>query len=295
MKLALKEETELSSEVLSKVTLQARHLSMASPEQLMLLANQLGNHGRKQHGAGVAAVAATAFASKEKVREAEEAFLKAFALDPSNPDAAKGLAQAVSSAHERCDQLKEGYEDLQPKCKKLKKSHGKLKTSCHVLDAECKELRAKCKELREGNQELTQKWQVLKESNGELKATCQGLQKSWEEFKAKADMPRVELDSPMVWDLSTFDFAKKSLEFQLPAGVEADLRIRSHCGDVFLIVKKPVHVKGTVQLDSSEAQAFHVKAEPFTTIAKFERSKRPKSITLRIHSVQAEGSELRFG
>ena len=282
LKLALNEETELSSEVLSKLTLEARHLNMASPEQLMLLAHHLGNHERKQDAAGVAVVAATAFASKEKVREAEEALLKAFALDQSNQDAAKGLAQAVSSAHERCDQL-------------LNKGlHWEDRSN--VLDAECKE-------LREGNQELIQKWQALKESNEQLKASCQGLQKSNEELKAKADMPRVELDSPVVWDLSTFDFAteKVSPEFQLPGGVEAHLKIwpnfQGHgIDDLDLFMLKQVHIKGTVQLDSREARAFKLtEAKDFLTIAKFKPSERPKSITLCIHSVWAEGSELRFG
>ena len=250
LKLALKEEVDLSSEVLSKLTLEARHLNMASPEQLMLLAHQLGNHGRKPNGAGVAVFAATAFASNDKVREAEEAFLKAFALDPSNPDAAKGLAQAVSSAHERCDQL----------------------------GAECKE---------------------LKGSNEELKATCQGLQQSCAELKAKAEMPRVELDSPMVWDLSTFDFSthKESPEFQLPGGVEAHLRIRPNClgngiDNLYLFLHQQVHIKGTVQLDGREAKAFELTEAKCVRI---KPSERPKSVTLRILSVQAEGSELRFG
>ena len=233
LKLALNEEAEFSREVLSKLTLEARHLNMASPGQLTLLARQLGNIDRKMDGAGVAVVAATAFASDDKVREAEEAFLEAFALDPSNQDAARGLVRAVSSAHERCDQL----------------------------------------------------------------------QKSNEELKAKADMPRVELDSPILWDLSTFDFAteKVSPEFQLPGGVEADLRIYPNnvchgLDELYLFMNKQVRIKGTVQFDSREARAFELtEADRCATIAKFEPSECPEQITLRVLSVQAEGSELRFG
>ena len=186
LKLSLKEKAELSSNVLSKLTLEERHLSMASPEQLMLLANQLDNYDRKQDGAGVAVVAATAFASKDQVRESEEAFLKAFALDQSNKDAAKGLVQAVSSAHERCNQLQD------------KGRH--LEDCCNGLDAECK---------------------ALKKSN--------------EELKAKADVPRVELDSPMVWDLSTFNFSggKQSPKFQLPGAS----KLISRSGQTFRVVE----------------------------------------------------------
>ena len=65
-------------------------------------------------------------------------------------------------------------------------------------------------------------------------------------------------------------------------------------------MKKPVHVKGTVQLDGREAQAFEVTEAKVwltigATIASFKPSERPKSVTLRILSVQAQGSELRFG
>ena len=251
LKLSLKEEVDLSSEVLSKLTLEARHLNMATPQQLMLLAHQLDNHGRKQDAAGVAVVAANAFASNDKVREAEEAFLKAFELDPSNPDAAKGLVQAVSSAHERCDQLQDKGHHWEDRC-----NGHHWEDRCNVLDAECKELRAKCKELNG-------RCQVLNQSNEELKATRQGLQKSCEELKAKADIPRVELDSPVVWDLSTFDFAtiKESPKFQLPGGVEAHLRIwPNYAGhgidDLDLVVNKQANIKGTVQLDSCATQAF---------------------------------------
>ena len=282
LKLVLKEEAELSSEVLSKLSLDARHLSMASPEQLMLLAHQLGNHDRKADGSAVAVVAATALASNDRARQSEEAFLRAFALDQSNQDAGKGLAQAVSSAHERCEELEN------------KGLHWEER--CNVLGAECKEFKESCEDLRA-------KCGELKESNEEMKATCQALRKNCEELKAKADMPRVELDSPIVWDLSTFSVNKTSPTFQLPGGVEASLNILPPCGffnySCLLHVNKDVHIKGTLEWDGHQAEAFDVtvkaQSSATMTIAQFRTPERPKSVTLRILSVQREGSELRFG
>ena len=104
LKLAL-EEGCIPKDVLAKLTLRERHLSQASAEQLMKLCQQLADSDRLADGARVAVFAARAFRAKGKVRRCEEAFLKAFSLDRSNQEAAAGLADAVTSAHERCDEL----------------------------------------------------------------------------------------------------------------------------------------------------------------------------------------------
>ena len=55
--------------MLPKLTLEPRHLGAASPEQLMLLAEQLACAERPKDGAVVAVCAAKSFASNGKDRE----------------------------------------------------------------------------------------------------------------------------------------------------------------------------------------------------------------------------------
>ena len=81
LKLVLRERADIPQDILSKLTFAPQHLSQAKPEQLMLLAQYLGGHDRSSDGAKVAAYAAKAFASSGKVKESEDAFLKAFCLD----------------------------------------------------------------------------------------------------------------------------------------------------------------------------------------------------------------------
>ena len=62
-------------------------------------------------------------------------------------------------------------------------------------------------------------------------------------------------------------------------------------------MNKDVHIKGTLEWDGHQAEAFDVtpKAQSSATIATFKIFERPKSVTVRILSVQAAGSELRVG
>ena len=105
LELALEEGVDIPSEVLSSLTLEPRHLCQPLPKQLLLLANMLGSSDRSADGARVAVLAAKAFAASDKTRESEAAFVKAFCLDFSNKEAVDGIANAVTSAHKRCDEL----------------------------------------------------------------------------------------------------------------------------------------------------------------------------------------------
>ena len=105
LKLALEEGADISSEVLSSLTLEPRHLCQPLPKQLLLLADMLGSNDRSADGARVALFAAKAFEANNEVRESEAAFLKAFSLDHASQEAVEGLANAVTSTHKRCDEL----------------------------------------------------------------------------------------------------------------------------------------------------------------------------------------------
>ena len=105
LKLALEGGADLSDDVVSKLVLEECHVNQLQPEHLMSLSRQLGQRNRGADGALVAAVAAKALAASGKEKESENAYLMAFAMDNSNKDAAEGVAEAVRSAHRRCEAL----------------------------------------------------------------------------------------------------------------------------------------------------------------------------------------------
>ena len=135
LKLVIREVADIPQNIVPKLTFESQHLGQVEPEQLMLLAQYLGGHDRSSDGARVAAFAAKAFASRGKMKESEDAFLKAFCLDRSNMEAADGVAQALSSAHKRCELLEGRCSSLEAVCKEVKLS--------------CKELKAKADMARE--------------------------------------------------------------------------------------------------------------------------------------------------
>ena len=118
LKLAL-EEGSVPAEVLPKLALGEHHLIQPSPDQLMILSQELVESNRPADGARVAVVAARAFRANGQERRSEEAFLKAFALDGSNQEAAEGLANALTSAHGRCDELERRCENLEGRCEEF--------------------------------------------------------------------------------------------------------------------------------------------------------------------------------
>ena len=119
LKLAL-EEGDVSEEVLPKLTLSDHHLIQPSPDQLMILSQELVESHRRADGARGAVVAARAFRAKGQARQSEEAFLKAFALERSNQEAAEGLTNAVTSTHRRCDEVEDRCEELEKKVEEAK-------------------------------------------------------------------------------------------------------------------------------------------------------------------------------
>ena len=283
LKLAL-EEGCIPEEVLAKLTLSDHYLAQSSPDQLMKLSQQLVESNRQADGARAAVVAAKAFKAKGHERQSEEAFVKAFALDRSNQEAAEGLAKAVSSAHSRCEELGHRCDELQKK-------------GCAVEEA----LEAKCQALQEEVQRIRNR---------------QGSAESRNSPPSQA----LQLHSALVWDLSSYDFGdlrkgqcQKSEKFQLgSSGVTAwlDLRPKGHSesfegmAGLFLWVDKPAVVKWTWQSGSREVQ---------TSERDFSKDLRPNgtpggwgwhnfmpisetngSVTLRILSVQVPGSKLRF-
>ena len=111
LKLALQEGC-IPKQALATLTLGEEHLHQASAEQLMKLCQQLADSGRPADGARVALVAARAFAADFYWRESEEAFVTAFSLERCNQEAAEGLANAVTSAHRRCEELERRCDEL---------------------------------------------------------------------------------------------------------------------------------------------------------------------------------------
>ena len=152
-------------------------------------------------GARVAVFAAKAFAAAGRPRDSEGAYLMAFAMDHSSREVAAGLAQAVMSAHQRCE-----------------------------------ELEARC----------------MEKSGQERPMRLEGP------VGAESLVPRLEIGTSMVWDLSKYNFSnfekdqvQFSETFQLPAGVHAWLEFypqgcalssRSMAG-LFLCVDQPAVVK----------------------------------------------------
>ena len=223
----------------------------------------------------MATVAARAFRAKGRARQSEEAFLKAFALDRSNQEAAEGLADAVASAHRRCD-------------------------------------------------ELDQKGQASEEGRKALEGKCESLERRCESLERQQNAPQsqvLQLHSSMVWDLSSYDFAdfrkgqsQESDKFQLlSSGVIARLGLypKGHANSsegmagLFLWVDKPCKVKWTCQPGSREVKTeerdfSQASLNPNGTPQgwgnrNFMRiSETNGTVTLRILSVQAPGSTMRF-
>ena len=90
LKLISEEERPISSNVLSRLALNEAHLHCFKGD-FMLLARQLGEAKRGNDGARVAVMLARRLACNGEKERAEEAFLLAFHLDRTNPDAANGL------------------------------------------------------------------------------------------------------------------------------------------------------------------------------------------------------------
>ena len=230
LKVAVRNGVDISRDLLAKLTLKPCHLSEAQPEQLMILAQHLGRYDLQTDAAKVAAFAARAFGSSGHARDCADAYLTAFAMDHCNRDAAQGVAQALSSAHRRCD----------------------------MLEADCKELK--------------EKWK----------------------------MPRLDLGCPVVWDLRV---SRQSQVFLLPGGVVAWLDVWPEAGRLDLRLEGKANVKGTVQVDSCKPSNFEVKPKfckllvdsaYCKTITIFPPTLLPSCITLRVQSVERQGSALRF-
>ena len=251
---------------LPKLTLEERHVKQASPQQLIHLAQQLGCIRQGADGARVAVFAAKAFAAMGKARESEDAYLMAFAMDHSSREVAAGLAQAVRSAHQRCEELEARF---------------------------------------------------MEKSGQDRPTRLEGSIKNGVE---RLDVPRLELGSSMVWDLSKYNFtnfekdqAQLSETFQLPAGVHAWLELypqgsanSSHgMASLFLVVDKPAVVKWTWRSGKAEVKT----VEHDFSKAALDKDGKPqgwgihnfmpifesnRSITLRILRVHLPGSSLHF-
>ena len=270
LKLAL-EEGSVPQEVLPKLTLSECHLRQASPEQLMNLCQQLVESDRPADGARVAVFAAKAFTLKGQVRQSEEAFVKAFALDRSNQEVAEGLANAVTSAHKRC-------EEVEYRCAELEKTG---RASDERFEAQCKELRMKTQELE---------------------AQCQTLQRPCALSSIVWDLSSYDFTG---FCQNQYEWSEG---FQLlSSGVTAWLKIypkghsKSYEGQaaLFLRVDKPAIVKWSWQSGSGEVETcerdFSEKWNNSWGRSNFMPSSEANcSVTLRILSVQLPRSQLRF-
>ena len=134
----------MPEEVLPKLTLSECHLNQAAPDQLMVLSQQLVESDRRADGACLGASAGKVFACKGKMRESEEAFLKAFALDPSNQEAAGGLVTAVTSARKHCEEVEDRCEELRNRCSELEKKCLASEEGRKTLEAQCQTLQSRC-------------------------------------------------------------------------------------------------------------------------------------------------------
>ena len=275
LKLAL-EEGDVPVEVLPKLTLSECHLKQASPEQLMKLSRQLAQHNQPMDGFHVAVLAANVFKVKGHAKQSEEAFLKAFALDPCSEEVAGEVANTLTSLLRCCEALKEKNNALEAKCKDLQK-----------LGDRCNELEEKSR-LNESKRKA-------------LELRC-------------AELESLKLNSSIVWDLSSSDFAdfRKgqghwSGTFQLLcSGITAMLELypkgREDSGmgkaGLVLHVERPATVNWTWQSGSGEVktQEHRFQREWDYFVCRDFGPTRPtiRSITFRILSVQLPGSTLRF-
>ena len=157
----------------------------------------------------------------------------------------------------------------------------------------------------------------LEEKLHSWKRRCQELQDSHKAIEARLQVPRLEIDTSLVWDLSKYSFGdfEKDQEqisetFQLPNGINAWLNLkpkgeaRSSEGmaALFLWLDRPAVVKWTWQSGSSEV--FTIECDFSEDLGEGGKpvgwgkanfmpiSETDGSITLRILSVQLRGSEL---
>ena len=270
LKLAL-EEGGVPVEVLPKLTLSECHLKQASPEQLMNLCQQLVASLQQADAARVAVFGANAFAAKGQARESEEAFLKAFAFDGSNQEAAEGLASAVTSAHRRCDELE--------------KNGSASNKRFQGLEAQCQVLQRRC-------------------------ATLESQEAQRQAFQKVAEASSIVWDLSS-YDFSNFTKERwqESEKFQLlSSGVMASLHLcpkgqvdsAEGLAPLYLSVNKPCIVKWTWQTGSGQTMTLdHVFGKDMNgQLSAWGGDFIPVSqvngsiIILRILSVQLQGSSL---
>ena len=320
LKLALEQGHEIPEDVIPKLVLEARHLSEPALEHLMILVEQLSNK-RRTDGARVALFAARAFASEGRERDSEAAFLKAFALDHSNRDAAEGVMKVLASGRDDHHEGKQRCAGLETKCQDMQKQHEAVEQKIQVLEKSCMQLVARCQALQKHCEELDQKGQASQQQCQQLQEKCEGLQQRCEQ-REKLHVPRLDIGSSLVWDLSNYDFTSFTLDqfqpsetFQLPSGIKARLQFypgpapssrpsrtgwtqsaaRRNAASVCLFVDRPCWVKWTWQCDGLEAMCReHEFSENEEGAGWFLMSRSVHRITLRILSLQVKGSSLCF-
>ena len=276
LKLAL-EEGCIPKQALAKLTLGEEHLHQASAEQLMKLCQQLTDSDRPADGARVAVFAARAFKTMCQERQSEEAFLKAFALDRSNQEAAEGLANAVTSAHERCAGLEGRCEELESRCDVSDERSGVLEAKCQALEKRCADFESQ--RSSQPSQVFQLVWDLSGyDFSGFRKGQCQGSEK--------------------------FQLLSSGLTAWLELGPKGSSSSSEGQAALYLHVDKPAVVKWSCQSGSGAVgtleRDFSKDLRPNGTPGGYgwrnfmPISEANGSVTLRILSVQVPGSKLRF-
>lgn len=119
LKLILEERQQIPSDILPKLTLEKGVFEHLSPDELLLLADQLSTAERHRDGGRVAVKAAKAYGAKGKDMEAHSAYLHAFRLDRFNDDAAEGLVRTSLAMKKQAEELKSKCEELERRCHEL--------------------------------------------------------------------------------------------------------------------------------------------------------------------------------
>lgn len=110
LKLVLEDRrNKLPEDLIPHLTLQNDLLNSLSPDQLMLLTQQIGKI-RGADGSRLAVKAAKMFA-KQSEDKSQDALLQAFRLDQNNADAANGLVKTVVAMKEKCKDLEKRCQD----------------------------------------------------------------------------------------------------------------------------------------------------------------------------------------
>ena len=321
LKLALELEDEIAEDVIPKLALEARHLSEPTPDHLMILVEQLSNK-RRADGARVALFAARAFASEGRERDSEAAFLKAFALDHCNRDAAEGIVKVLTSGRYDHHEGKQRCAGLETKCQDMQRQHEDVEYKVQALEKSCMQLVARCQALQKHCEELDQKGQASQQQCQQLQEKCEGLQVRCEQLE-KLQLHRLDIGKSLVWDLSNYDFTsftpgqfQCSETFQLSSGIKAWLQFYPGGGGplpsrsptrmsaasqrrkagVCLFVDWPCWVKWTCQCDLGEPVSLEHEFSESPEGAGWcpTVSQSVRSITLRILRVQVKGSSLWF-